>query len=514
MTEKSKPSISLCMIVKNEEHFLGQCLESVREFVDEMIIVDTGSTDKTVEIAKQFGAKVHFHQWQNSFSEARNFSLQFVNGDWVLQLDADEKLERKDIPLLKKVISDPHTNAVFMPILNDLPGGGISKHYFPRLYRHGSAHYEGIVHNQLEFTGKSVTAEIRIYHYGYNLMPEQMAKKNERSARLLEKQLEENPDFLFAWHNLIRIHRNEKKYDLVMQEADAVLNRIPYEQDIAAYVMIAYDAASSAYQKGLYQRAEKYCLNAIEKMPDYLDIFYVLGCVRMGMKRHKAAIVEFKKALAILENLRQKPALTQLKLDVFNSEHLIHKHIAICYFSLGNKKEAQNSLEQAIQKKPEYSEGHYLLGALFLEENRSESAAREFARVLETDPEHIGALVNMAVVAVRQDRFYAAKQYLVKIADRDDIDPDLYHVLGELCTRIKEFRLGIDFYEKYLQKRPQQIGVLTNIASCYAQLGNYQAAVLGYQSVLEIDPGNELARKNLLELGRYLQKHKSEIVFA
>ena len=297
MADKSEPTISLCMIVKNEEHFLGQCLESVDGFVDEMIIVDTGSTDRTVEIAREFGAKVYFHQWQNSFSEARNFSLQFVSGDWVLQLDADEKLERKDIPLLNKVISDPQTNAVFMPILNDLPEGGISKHYFPRLYRNGSAHYEGIVHNQLEFTGKSVTAEIIIYHYGYNLTPVQMARKNQRSARLLEKQLEGNPDFLFAWHNLIRIHRNEKEYDLVMQEADAVLSRIPYEQDIAAYVMIAYDAASCAYQKGLFQRAEKYCLNAIEKMPDYLDIYYVLGCVRMGMNRHNAAISEFKKAI-------------------------------------------------------------------------------------------------------------------------------------------------------------------------------------------------------------------------
>ncbi|NOY57542.1 MAG: tetratricopeptide repeat protein [Calditrichaeota bacterium] len=241
-------------------------------------------------------------------------------------------------------------------------------------------------------------------------------------------------------------------------------------------------------------------------MPDYLDIYYVLGCMRMRVNRHRAAISEFKKALTLLEKLRQKPALTQLKLDVFNSEHLIHKYMAGCYLSLGNKMEAQNSLENAIKIRPEYSEAHYLLGALFLEENDLQPAAREFARVLETSPEHIGALVNMAVVAVRQDRFDVAKQYLLKIANRDDIDPDIYHVLGELCTRIKEFHLGINFYEKYLQKRPQRFDVLNNIASCCAQLGNYQAAILGYQSVLEMEPGNELARKNLVELGRYLQK--------
>ncbi len=509
MADKSKPTISLCMIVKNEERFLGQCLESVREFVDEMVIVDTGSTDHTVEIARQFGAKVYFHQWQNSFSEARNYSLQFVNSDWVLQLDADEKLEKEDILLLKKVISDPHTNAVFMPILNDLPEGGLSKHYFPRLYRNGSAHYEGIVHNQLEFAGKSVTAEIRIYHYGYNLTPEQMAKKNERSARLLEKQLQENPDFLFTWHNLIRIHRNQKKYDLVMQEADSVLRRIPCEQDIAAYAMIAYDAASCAYQKGLYQQAEKYCLNAVKKMPDYLDIYYVLGCVWMRMKRHKAAIAEFKKALTILTNLRQKPTLTQLKLDIFDSEHLIHKHLAVCYLSLGNKTAAQRALEKSIDLKSDYFETHYLLGSLFIEENDLKSADVELSIVLEKVPEHVGALANRAVVAIRQSNFDAARKYLIQLSGLDLKDHELYNVLGELCARIKEFHLAINFYEKYLQRNPRRIDVLNNISSCYAQLGNYQAAILGYQSVLEMEPGNELARENLVGLGRYLQNHST-----
>ncbi len=506
---KTWPTISLCMIVKNEEQFLAQCLESVREFVDEMVIVDTGSSDRTVEIAREYGAKVYFHEWQHSFSEARNYSLQFVTSEWVLQLDADEKLEKDDIPLLKKVISDPHVNAVFMPILNDLPESGISKHYFPRLYRHTSAHYEGIVHNQLLFTGKSVSAEIRIYHYGYNLTPEQMARKNKRSAQLLETQLKENPDFLFAWHNLIRIHRNQQNYDLVMEEADSVFSRIPCEQDIAAYVMIAYDAASCAYQKGLYHRAEKYCLKAIEIMPNYLDIYYVMGIVHMGISRYKSAITDFKMALSILQNLRLAPSLTQLKLDIFNSEYLIHKHLAICFLALGNKTEAKKRLEESIQCKPDFFETHYLLGSLFLEDNHLTLAEREFVNVLKQKPEHIGALVDMTVLAIRKENIKAAKNYLLRLSELKMNDKELYRILGELCTRINEFLLGIDFYEKYIQANPQRIDVLNNIAACYAQLGNYQAAILGYQTVLEMEPGNVLAKENLVKLGRYLQSKSS-----
>ena len=91
------------MIVKNEEKLLPQCLESVKDVVDEMVIVDTGSTDDTVAIAENYGARVYFHEWNNSFSEARNHAFEHARGlnpDWFLIMDADEELERKDIPLL------------------------------------------------------------------------------------------------------------------------------------------------------------------------------------------------------------------------------------------------------------------------------------------------------------------------------------------------------------------------------------------------------------------------------
>src|SRR4030066_756382 len=99
-----RPTISACMIVKNEEKFLAQCLKSIKDAVDEIIIVDTGSTDNTVEIAQSFGAKVYHHPWRNSFSEARNHSLSYATCDWILQIDADEALEQSDIPLLHKLI--------------------------------------------------------------------------------------------------------------------------------------------------------------------------------------------------------------------------------------------------------------------------------------------------------------------------------------------------------------------------------------------------------------------------
>ena len=84
--------ISVCLITKNEEKFLSDCLQSIREIADEIILVDTGSTDRTVEIAGAFGCRVIHHEWQNDFSLARNTGITAANGKWILCIDADERL--------------------------------------------------------------------------------------------------------------------------------------------------------------------------------------------------------------------------------------------------------------------------------------------------------------------------------------------------------------------------------------------------------------------------------------
>ncbi|MBI5398085.1 glycosyltransferase family 2 protein [Candidatus Woesearchaeota archaeon] len=106
-----EPGISLCMIVKNESQYLRPCLESIKPFVDELIIVDTGSADDTIAIAKEFGAKVSSFVWCDDFSAARNESLKYATKEWILVLDADEQLISSDINALKTLLQDPSLKA-------------------------------------------------------------------------------------------------------------------------------------------------------------------------------------------------------------------------------------------------------------------------------------------------------------------------------------------------------------------------------------------------------------------
>jgi len=98
-------TLSLCMIVKNEAASLLQCLNSVKDVVDEIVVLDTGSTDNTVEIAEEFAAQVYHYQWCDDFSAARNEALKYVTGDWILVLDADETLAPEIVPFLQEAIS-------------------------------------------------------------------------------------------------------------------------------------------------------------------------------------------------------------------------------------------------------------------------------------------------------------------------------------------------------------------------------------------------------------------------
>ena len=124
---KRKPRLSVCMIVKNEERFLGQCLASVKDIAHELIVIDTGSTDRTVEIALEHGAQVGHFEWCNDFAAARNASIAPATGDWIVFLDADEELsptEKQNHPVL---LDSDNVALIRLPLINALNLSGFLK---------------------------------------------------------------------------------------------------------------------------------------------------------------------------------------------------------------------------------------------------------------------------------------------------------------------------------------------------------------------------------------------------
>jgi len=206
------PKLSLCMIAKNEERMLPGCLESVKGLVDEIVLVDTGSTDATKEVARRHGARVYDRPWDDDFAAPRNLALAHATGDWVLQLDADERLASGSARVLRRAMKRRDVD-LFMLNLHDasrldagegevLSGsariGGTT--LVPRLIRKtADLEYRGIVHESVEdwlvrhgYRLKVLDADI--VHFGAVLALRQELGKRERNVRLLEKRCQDEPD--------------------------------------------------------------------------------------------------------------------------------------------------------------------------------------------------------------------------------------------------------------------------------------------------------------------------------
>lgn len=208
-------SLSLCMIVKNEENTLGRCLESVKDIVDEIIIVDTGSTDNTVKIAESYGSKVFFYKWDNSFANARNYSLSKASKDWILIMDADDEIKSEDKIKVLELINDNNTklNAYFGETLSysgNYTDYNIYSNLNIRFIKNNKGYkFVGDIHEQImpgdEDAKKQAflgIVDIKFYHYGYLNDTIKQKNKRKRNMEIIEKLLKENPNNPFMLYNM------------------------------------------------------------------------------------------------------------------------------------------------------------------------------------------------------------------------------------------------------------------------------------------------------------------------
>ncbi|HYX05115.1 MAG TPA: glycosyltransferase family 2 protein [Bacteroidales bacterium] len=221
------------MMVKNEEEMLPQCLESIKDVVDEIIVVDTGSEDRTVEIAESFGAKVYHHTWENDFSKHRNQSISYATGDWFLIIDADERVdaEKLSVEKIKNHLANlrEHVNAVLATVVDHKRDETENVRFkSARLFRNDvGIHYEGIVHNKPVYNESPVNSDLEIHHYGYDLDQAKMDAKFVRTTNLLKQRINENPDDFEAYFYLANSYGSKKMIDKTIEYSEKSIELMP-----------------------------------------------------------------------------------------------------------------------------------------------------------------------------------------------------------------------------------------------------------------------------------------------
>jgi glycosyltransferase involved in cell wall biosynthesis len=247
------PDISLVLIVKNEEKDLPRCLESFKDIVKEIVVVDTGSTDRTVEIAKSYGARVEFFEWTNDFAEARNVSLSYASCEWILRTDADEYIEEPEKAKLLHCVNSGVADIYLCPTVSKLKAGEQTVENVRLIRNHLGVVYHYPIHETVALSAAKLgllqcLTNIEFLHSGYEFLEEGSSeRKTERNISVCSQYLEKYPeDFYVRLVRGLLLLNTQRKADAI-SDLERGVKDIPDDASPVKYMGLAYIALCQQY---------------------------------------------------------------------------------------------------------------------------------------------------------------------------------------------------------------------------------------------------------------------------
>ncbi|MFT5876091.1 MAG: glycosyltransferase involved in cell wall biosynthesis [Clostridium sp.] len=420
-----KNEVSLCMIVKNEETYLPKCLNSIKNIVDEIIIVDTGSTDKTVEIAESFGAKVYYFPWNNSFSEARNESLKYATKDWILIMDGDDELYPKDqenfTDLLNRQLDE---NAIyFFETLNyygnTIDDNSITINLNPRLYKNNEGtHYEGEVHNQLIYSENKYNAIynlIKIHHFGYMKKSIDSKGKRTRNITLLNEQIKKDPNNYFAHFNLGTEYSALNDYDSALKHFYKSYEK--FEPDNGYSFLLIFRIVFLNYNIKDYDTAFSFINIGIGHYPKFTDLYFLKSLILKDMNMHTLQIKTLEKCI----ELGESPS--ELKCLYGVGSFKAYYELGNAYLKLKDYDTAYNYYIEAMKSNPNFIDPLYLIGHILKIKN---IPLDDFKRIIEEFfSDYPKANMIIANLFYNEGFYKIALEYLEKYVQGGSITDDI-----------------------------------------------------------------------------------------
>ena len=469
-----RKTLSLCMIVRDEEKRLGRCLDSVKKLVDEIVIVDTGSKDKTIEVAKKYGAKIGYFEWCDDFAAARNKSIELATSDWILWLDADDILPEESHGPIQKAINHDKNQAYFF-VLDDRGYEQVSclqLRLFPNL---PGVHFQMPVHEQvapsLESLGlQMVQTEIRVQHTGYTT-PEVVEEKKQRYLKIMEKWIDKHPkDYMershvaLTYYSMGKLVEAENVYKIILEQTDCFADR-----NWIVYTSALLFLGRTYIKMGRLDDALKYLKKAEEVDPEYMLTQVSLAEVYGKLSKSHEVIEHGLNALS------QKTQHTFFPID--RNELIFSTHL-LCgqaYRDLEKWKESivefRAAAEVPIARRCE-ALGH--LFSLFQKLKRTTEAKGVIEEALAISPNHPDHLFNAGVFCMQDSDFDCAKDYFEKSIKFSSDPTNSLMNLGYIFKICERFQESEEAYKDILKTNPKNIDAKANLVHLLLDQERYE----------------------------------------
>lgn len=440
------PKITLCMIARDEEQFLGECLQHARGAFDEFVLVDTGSKDRTVEIAESFGAKVLHRAWDDDFSAPRNLGLQSATGDWILVLDADEIVHNGGCERIRELVQNPFALGYHLRFTNNYGNGKTIGVMMVRLFRNLSGiAYENIIHEQVtpslqriggEMGLGLLSSEIEVEHHGYTEQVMTSRSKNERNERLFLKQAEQFPDDIYGHYKygdfLRRVpgrtddakHLLDRCLELILDSEPGLPRSLPYAGEVAAL------CALEAERVGESQRARQVVDVALRRFVPTPNLHYLAASLAIVDGDSETAIHHYRRCMAYRDQVLVVPIQEGI------TSYVALAGIAQAWLLRGDRERAVRLLSQAIALEPSYEVAYLALSRLWLEANDSQRALSVLTDFLSGHPDSPGACQQTMLILHQLGQNDAARamgQHAVRLLEARCLDREAAAVTNLLA---------------------------------------------------------------------------------
>jgi tetratricopeptide (TPR) repeat protein len=510
--------LSVCMIVKDEERVLGNCLKSIKGLADEIVVIDTGSTDRTVEIARSFGAKVYFFQWCDDFSAARNQYLQHATGDWILWVDADDVLPERSARRIKRLVKSASKDSAFFFVLKSpLSDGTISSMFQLRMFPNlPGIEYRRPIHEEI-ITSLSEhgvkrhhhVKDIEIIHTGY-ADPAEMAQKRSKYEPMMLRWLEDNPkDHILRLHLALLYSSSSNTLDRAIEEFLKLVN----DPDFLRMYPHIYGECLTRLGE-LYHARRDYDLalnslhRAIETKTDVFTTHALLAQIYAEMGMFDRAMAHFRaiEKTGVQETLlpmnveRMRAAVLCLEGKVLErqgrfeeamlkyeeairrapKQSIGYKALSRLYLLSGHISKAHELLDRAIDDFPDDPGNYYRKGCAYLVEGKLDEAERSLEMAIERGlPNAARAYFRLGLIYEQRGQLERAEEAFLKAIELAPRYSQPYVSLGKMYIgKMRRNLEGVEMLRKAVQIKREEI----ETAKRQGNLGD-----IGFRNILMSD---------------------------